>query len=157
MSKGRFRRRFPAVFLVLAFLGFAIAATAPAWLIGNYCSAEDLNDDSGSDTAAYRLAHHVSAVRAAPPSMRAAFDDDQDEEPEDWWVGFWCDITIADYAIALFAFVLGLSSIALWLQTARAARRTAEHAEELRDAVAALNKAAQTRAGTPTATDTAEG
>src|SRR5882672_8216466 len=135
MSEGTFWGRSPAALLVFGFVAFVIVATVPALLLGNYCSVENLNKEPG----AYRVTVDRIETQGGstnpinPPinqtSLGAQFPGSitttsrtesayyPPKEVGNWWRKFACDITGADYSIALFTLVLALVTFLLWHST----------------------------------------
>jgi hypothetical protein len=80
--------RIPISVLVGSLILFLLLAAAPIWLVGTFCALR-------------------SRGAGANPI----------QETVSWWERFLCEITAADYAIALFTFVLAVVTSLLWLST----------------------------------------
>lgn len=163
MSEGAFWRRYPIVILA-GIIGFALVAIVPAWLLGNYCSAENLNEGPASyhvtvdsterqsgtpDAVNQPITQFSLGARFPGPITTTGRSEATYYTPPEignWWRKFACDITGADYTLALFTVILALSTIGLWWQTERLAKGADDQSQKMVRAInATLSVSSSTR------------
>ena len=114
--------------VVVALLGLATLSLGYGLRSLNaYCS-----DSGGATDSSVR--HIAAPLGAIPLAASVAIEDDDDE----WWSDFLCDIRVTDLALAIIAFLLAAIGVWQGLQLRRAASAARDAALAAKDSAAAV-------------------
>lgn len=145
---------------IAALIAVAAIAVAPAWWLGSWCSVPELGEHyvgshitiEGIPSEEERTLQQADqgasgSIPPLPPSRYGKIRSTQTtdyvaNEIGDWWRKFACDVTLADYILALFTIVLAASTVFLWLETRRLARGSDDQAEKMQASIAEAARAA---------------